>query len=85
MREGKTVTAVGFPQGTYGASRGRIKALDFHEGILSTVRSAPGGSGSPLLNERGEVLGVVYRRAPEGTWAIPVHWFHQPADSGAER
>ena len=85
MRQGKTVTAVGFPQGTYGASRGRIKALDFHEGILSTVRSAPGGSGSPLLNERGEVLGVVYRRAPEGTWAIPVHWFHQPADSGAKR
>ena len=85
MREGKRVTTLGFPHGRYGASHGRIKALDFHEGILSTVRSAPGGSGSPLLNERGEVLGVVYRHAPEGTWAIPVHWFHQPADRRAER
>ena len=85
MREGKRVTTVGFPHGKYGASRGRIKALDFHQGILSTVRSAPGGSGSPLLNERGEVLGVVYRNAPEGTWAIPVHWFHQPTDRRAER
>jgi serine protease Do len=64
LRPGELVIAVGNPLGFTGAvSTGVIHSVRRFEGseqpwIVSDVRLAPGNSGGPLANARGEVIGI---------------------------
>jgi len=65
LRPGELVMAVGSPLGFAGAlSRGAVHSIGPIEGmgpqtwIRAGVRLAPGNSGGPLANARGEVIGI---------------------------
>jgi hypothetical protein len=78
VQVGETVYAVGNPQGLEGT---------FSQGIVSSIREvgtdkllqitapiSPGSSGGPILNERGEVIGVsvaTFRSGQNLNFAIP--------------
>jgi serine protease Do len=58
LRPGELVIAAGNPLGFVGAvSTGVIHRVDRHW-VMSDVRLAPGNSGGPLANARGEVVGI---------------------------
>jgi serine protease Do len=65
LRPGELVIAVGNPLGFVGAvstgavhSVGSFRGLGSRTWVASTVRLAPGNSGGPLANARGELIGV---------------------------
>lgn len=59
LRPGELVIAVGNPLGMAGAaSTGVVQANGHGDWIRADVRLAPGNSGGPLANARGEVIGV---------------------------
>jgi serine protease Do len=65
LRPGELVIAVGSPHGFIGAvstgvihSVGPIEGLAERSWVVSDVRLAPGNSGGPLANVRGEVVGL---------------------------
>ncbi len=90
LRPGELVIAVGNPLGFVGAvSTGVVHAVA--SWIQSTVRLAPGNSGGPLANARGEVIGVNSMVSIGGrsnlALAIPTHtvlrFMNESSDSGA--
>lgn len=76
--EGESVTVIGTPQGlSQTVSQGIISSIR-HSGSHTTIQfTAPiseGSSGSPVLNDRGEVIGIVQAMNPNGqnlNFAIP--------------
>lgn len=59
LRTGELVIAVGNPLGFIGAaSTGVVHQVDHPSWVVSQVRLAPGNSGGPLANVRGEVVGI---------------------------
>lgn len=62
LRVGELVIAVGNPMGFIGAaSTGIVHRVSVNEGrawVISQLRLAPGNSGGPLANGRGEVVGI---------------------------
>jgi S1-C subfamily serine protease len=61
---GDTVVSVGYPvpdtlveQPTY--VQGIVNKIDEHGYRISSIRTLPGASGSPIINDNGEVVGVV--------------------------
>ena len=65
LRAGELVIAVGSPLGFAGAistgvihSTGPLAGMGRHSWIRANVRLAPGNSGGPLANARGEVVGI---------------------------
>jgi serine protease Do len=65
LRVGELVLAVGNPQGVFGAlTTGIIHEIDSTETkvrqkwVIADVRLAPGNSGGPLANARGQVIGI---------------------------
>jgi serine protease Do len=64
LRVGQLVYAIGHPWGRLGAvTAGIVSGLDVPRGgkaryVQSDVTLAPGNSGGPLLNARGEVVGI---------------------------
>ena len=46
--------------------RGRAKSIKT-EDIMLTINSGPGYSGSPLLNKRGQVVGILSYMIQDGT------------------
>lgn len=65
LRPGEVVMAIGSPLGFAGAlsrgvvhSIGPISGMGPHAWIRADVRLAPGNSGGPLANARGEVIGL---------------------------
>jgi serine protease Do len=65
LRPGELVIAVGNPLGFVGAvstgaihSVGTFRGLGAQPWVVSNVRLAPGNSGGPLANARGELIGV---------------------------
>jgi serine protease Do len=65
VRPGEFVLAIGSPLGFAGAisrgvvhSTGAIEGMGRHAWIRAGVQLAPGNSGGPLANARGEVIGV---------------------------
>jgi serine protease Do len=78
VRVGELVIAVGNPFGFIGAmttgvihAAGPLRGLGPRSWIQSTVRLAPGNSGGPLANARGEVVGVNTMVAAGVGLAIP--------------
>lgn len=83
VRPGQQVFAIGNPFGRFQGSitQGIVSRIDSEQGLIQTDASInPGNSGGPLLNSRGELIGVntaIY--APRGSagnigigFAIPV-------------
>ncbi|MGP0073913.1 MAG: S1C family serine protease [Bryobacteraceae bacterium] len=59
LRAGELVIAVGNPMGFIGAaSTGVVYGFDRRSWVVSQLRLAPGNSGGPLANARGEVVGI---------------------------
>lgn len=90
VRLGETVVAVGDPEGLRGTvSTGIVSALRSGEElgmptfqvpmIQTTAAISQGSSGGPLLNLRGEVIGVNYMMYVDGqnlNFALPVDFVH---------
>lgn len=80
LRVGELVLAVGNPQGVVGAlTTGIIHQISHSDGqsrqnwVIADVRLAPGNSGGPLANARGEVIGINTMIAGGLALAIPSH------------
>lgn len=77
LRVGELVIAVGNPLGFTGAaSTGVVHRVTSHMSqpwVVSQVRLAPGNSGGPLANARGEVVGINTMIAGGLAFAIPTH------------
>lgn len=78
LRVGELVLAVGNPQGVVGAlTTGIIHQIGQSDGqshqnwVIADVRLAPGNSGGPLANARGEVIGINTMIAGGLALAIP--------------
>jgi serine protease Do len=80
LRVGELVLAVGNPQGVVGAlTTGIIHQISQSDRqnrqnwVIADVRLAPGNSGGPLANARGEVIGINTMIAGGLALAIPSH------------
>jgi serine protease Do len=84
LRVGELVIAVGNPFGFTGAaSTGVVHRSNWSEGwrngldarcwVVSQLRLAPGNSGGPLANARGEVVGINTMIAGGLAFAVPSH------------
>lgn len=78
LRVGELVIAVGNPLGFIGAaSTGVVHRVAYRSWIVSQLRLAPGNSGGPLANARGEVVGINTMIAGGLAFAIPSAWVKQ--------
>ncbi len=80
LRVGELVLAMGNPQGVVGAlTTGIIHGVDSTDAqsrnrwIMADVRLAPGNSGGPLANARGQVIGINTMIAGGLALAVPSH------------
>jgi serine protease Do len=72
LRVGEFVVAVGNPLGFIGAaSTGVVHGFENRSWVVSQLRLAPGNSGGPLANARGEVVGINTMIAGGLAFAIP--------------
>ncbi|HEX5229691.1 MAG TPA: trypsin-like peptidase domain-containing protein [Bryobacteraceae bacterium] len=72
LRAGELVIAVGNPLGFIGAaSTGVVYGFDHREWVVSQLRLAPGNSGGPLANARGEVIGINTMVSGSLAFAVP--------------
>jgi Tfp pilus assembly protein PilF len=79
---GETVYAIGNPKGLEGTfTQGIVSAIRREDGLIQTqVPISPGSSGGPLLNSRGEVVGVAVGTNPDGqnlNFVIPISHVRQ--------
>ncbi|NLF05166.1 MAG: trypsin-like peptidase domain-containing protein [Actinomycetales bacterium] len=83
---GDTITVVGYPQGgRLTVTSGRVIArttdpLNLHLGevLVTDALVEPGSSGSPALDRRGRVVGVVYAmNEAEQSFIVPVSTLHE--------
>jgi serine protease Do len=80
LRVGELVLAMGNPQGVVGAlTTGIIHGVDSTDAqsrnrwIMADVRLAPGNSGGPLANARGQVIGINTMIAGGLALSVPSH------------
>jgi serine protease Do len=80
LRVGELVLAMGNPQGVVGALTtgiihevGPTDAQNRQRWIMADVRLAPGNSGGPLANARGQVIGINTMIAGGLALAVPSH------------
>ncbi len=83
LEVGENIYAVGNPQGLEGTfSEGIISSIrnfDGHSIIQITAPISPGSSGGPLLNSKGEVIGIAFASFKSGqnlNFAIPVKYLY---------
>ncbi len=56
---GESVVAVGYPSGNYRVSKGEVHYIrNRDKWLLTTANTSPGSSGGPMLNSKGEVIGI---------------------------
>jgi outer membrane protein assembly factor BamD (BamD/ComL family) len=76
LKVGETIYAIGTPHGlTSSLSSGLVSAFREDQGeflIQITAAIAPGSSGGPLLNSRGQVVGVTTSRLKDGSFGFAV-------------
>jgi serine protease Do len=85
LRDGETVVAIGHPFGlSYTATQGVISKVDrIREGLKYIQIDAainPGNSGGPLVNMRGEIIGVnsfIIRGGDNLGFALPVNYLRE--------
>jgi serine protease Do len=78
LRVGELVIAVGNPLGFIGAaSTGVVHEVKSRSWVVSQLRLAPGNSGGPLANVRGEVVGINTMIAGGLAFAIPAQVLNQ--------
>jgi len=73
-KEGQEVYALGYPQTKFTISEGEVTVYTQGYNILHSAKTDKGSSGGPVINDRGEVIGVTFLQ-PEGTTindAIPI-------------
>ena len=59
VRRGESISVVGFPAGTYKVMTGTVRNIrSSDKRILTTADTAGGNSGGPLLNGKGQVIGI---------------------------
>ena len=59
------VFLVGYPYGKYKGAAGVVNGIQQNDGgIRTTIEAYPGNSGSPLLNSKGEIIGIHYGHDP---------------------
>lgn len=92
LRVGQLVLAVGNPLGVTGAvTAGIIHAIDFadaagsREWIQADVQLAPGNSGGPLADARGDVIGINSMLVEGLALAVPSHMVERFLHGGEER
>jgi serine protease Do len=72
LRVGELVIAVGNPLGFIGAaSTGVVHGIANGAWVVSQLRLAPGNSGGPLANARGEVIGINTMVAGAFAFSVP--------------
>jgi S1-C subfamily serine protease len=84
LKSGEPVMAIGSPQGLQGtATAGIVSAIrddpfsSAYKVIQTDAGFNPGNSGGPLLNSKGEVIGVVsykWRDSPGLNFAVPINY-----------
>ena len=59
VRRGESISVVGFPAGMYKVMTGTVRnTRSSDKRILTTADTAGGSSGGPLLNSKGQVIGI---------------------------
>lgn len=83
LEVGENIYVVGNPQGLEGTfSEGIISSIrdfDGHSIIQITAPISPGSSGGPLINSKGEVIGIAFASFKSGqnlNFAIPVKYLY---------
>ena len=71
VQSGDPVVAVGFPGERYKVAAGNVHGIRNSDKLLgTTAKISKGGSGGPLLNGKGEVIGI-NTRTDKYTFAVP--------------
>lgn len=72
LQRGETVSAVGYPQGRYTVAEGTLRSVrDSDKWLQMQVKIAPGNSGSPIINSKGQVIGIASGTGDPYSYAIP--------------
>lgn len=71
VQKGEPVVAVGYPDGKYKITAGNVHGIQISGNLLgTTAKIAQGNSGGPLLNSKGEVIGI-NTQSGDYSFAIP--------------
>ena len=74
LQIGESVFLVGYPYGEYKGAAGVVTGIRQNDGgIRTTIETSPGNSGSPLLNSKGEVIGIHYGHNTDSSGSSPVN------------
>ena len=72
LQSGEAVSAVGYPKGRYTVSEGTLHSVrDSNKWLQMNVKISPGNSGSPVINSKGQVIGIVSATEDPYSYAIP--------------
>ena len=72
LQRGEAVSAVGYPKGKYTVSEGTLHSIrDSDKWLQMNVKISPGNSGSPVINSKGQVIGIVSGTVEPYSYAIP--------------
>ncbi|HYK01997.1 MAG TPA: hypothetical protein VE974_09585 [Thermoanaerobaculia bacterium] len=55
-----------------GAVEGHLLRIDFDEDLVTDFPVNPGNTGAPVLNDKGQVVGLVWGGYSDRTWVIPI-------------
>lgn len=72
LQSGEVISAVGYPKGKYTVSTGTLHSVrDSNKWLQMNVKISPGNSGSPVINSKGQVIGIVSATEEPYSYAIP--------------
>ena len=72
LQRGEAVSAVGYPKGKWTVSEGTLHSIrDSDKWLQMNVKISPGNSGSPVINSKGQVIGIVSALEDPYSYAIP--------------
>ena len=72
LQSGEAVSAIGYPKGRYTVSEGTLHSVrDSNKWLQMNVKISPGNSGSPVINSKGQVIGIVSATEDPYSYAIP--------------